>query len=148
VTRDAASGYRAMSSVLRLHHVMTTIVDRELKTRFAISLVDYQVLKALQASDSGTQLLGRLARELVVHVTTVTSATDRLESSGLVQRHPHPADRRATLVTITDDGRRCVDAATDALTRVNFGLPGLTPAQLQLLTDIIAGLRADAGPGS
>jgi DNA-binding MarR family transcriptional regulator len=36
----------------------------------------------------------------------VTQLVDQLEAAGLVARRPHPTDRRATLVTLTDEGAR------------------------------------------
>jgi DNA-binding MarR family transcriptional regulator len=35
----------------------------------------------------------------------VTGLVDALEAGGLVAREPHPSDRRATLVTLTEQGR-------------------------------------------
>ena len=46
------SGFLAMTSVLRLHQLMTTAVDHRLRTEFNISLTDYQILKVLQLSDT------------------------------------------------------------------------------------------------
>jgi DNA-binding MarR family transcriptional regulator len=130
------TGLRAMSSVLRLHRLMTSIAEHQLGAGFQLRLIEYQMLMTLQASDTGSLLLGRVARQLLVHPTTVTTATDRLEARGLVARHADPEDRRATLVTITDNGRTLVDAATKALSRVNFGLPGLSAAQAKQLISL------------
>ena len=81
----------------------------------------------------------------MVHPTTVTLAVDRLEKKQLVKRHSHPTDRRASLVTITHDGRALADEATVSLSRHDFGLPGLTPSQARSLTATIARVRAIAG---
>ncbi|NQE87935.1 winged helix DNA-binding protein [Nocardia terpenica] len=35
----------------------------------------------------------------------------RLERKGWVARQPNPADRRSSLLALTDEGRRLVDAA-------------------------------------
>ena len=139
------TGFLAMTSVLRLHHLMTTTVDGRLKAKFKISLTDYQILIALHLSDNGTWLLSRLAWHLMVHATTVTLAVDRLETKQLVKRHSHPNDRRATLVSISDQGRALADEATRSLSRLDFGLPGLAPSQARSLTATIARVRAGAG---
>jgi DNA-binding MarR family transcriptional regulator len=39
----------------------------------------------------------------------VTGLVDALEDMGLVTRRPHPSDRRATLVTLTDRGSEAAD---------------------------------------
>ena len=63
--------FLAMSSVLRLHALMTSALEAELKAyKFALS--DYLMLKTLELSDDGTRLLSRVARHLLVHPTTVT----------------------------------------------------------------------------
>jgi DNA-binding MarR family transcriptional regulator len=139
------SGFLAMTSVLRLHHLMTAALEGQLRTAFGISLTDYQILKALQLSDTGTWLVSRLGWHLMVHTTTITLAIDRLETKQLAKRHSHPSDRRATLVTITDDGRELTDEATDSLSRMDFGLFGLPASQARALTATIARIRASAG---
>jgi DNA-binding MarR family transcriptional regulator len=40
-----------------------------------------------------------------------TVAVNALEDRGLVERHPHPNNRRAKLVSITPAGRKLVDLA-------------------------------------
>lgn len=129
-------GFCAMSSMLRLHRTMTAVVDQELKSGFHLRLIDYEILKALQAAD-GVHLLGEVARQLMVHATTASIAIDRLAERGLAARRAHPNDRRATLVEITDDGRAVAEGATAALTGVGFGLPD---AAVRALAEMIARL--------
>ena len=45
-----------------------------------------------------------LARTLNVTPRNVTGLVDALEANGFVDRRPHPTDRRATLVTLTELG--------------------------------------------
>ncbi len=45
-----------------------------------------------------------LAAALKVTPRNVTGLVDALETGGFVERRPHPGDRRATLVTLTDLG--------------------------------------------
>lgn len=45
-----------------------------------------------------------LAAALSVSPRNVTGLVDALEAGGFVERRPHPSDRRATLVTLTDRG--------------------------------------------
>ena len=142
---DDPAGFLAMTSVLRLHHLMTASVENCLRTESSISLTDYQILKALELSQTGTWLLSRMAWHLMVHATTVTLAVERLEAKDLVKRSSHPHDKRATLVTVTDAGRKLADRATEALSRIDFGLPGLAPSQARSMTAAIARVRAVAG---
>jgi DNA-binding MarR family transcriptional regulator len=50
------------------------------------------------------QIMSALSDELVVSPRNITTLVDALEASGLVQRHPHPTDRRAILVELTPQG--------------------------------------------
>lgn len=134
----------AMSSVLRFHRLMTEAVEEELK-KHKLNLTDYMLLMTLQLSETGTRLISKLARNLLVHATTATLATDRLEARGLLQRNPHPTDRRATLVSITDEGRSLVQAASHALTAFDFGLAGTSKADRAELVEVLARLRAASG---
>jgi DNA-binding MarR family transcriptional regulator len=115
------TGHSAMSAVLRLHRSMTATVDQRLKAGFGLRIIDYEILIELQEAD-GVRLLGEVARRLIVHATTVSIACDRMAERGLVTRQRHPTDRRATLVSITDDGRTVARGATAALRDVDFGV--------------------------
>jgi DNA-binding MarR family transcriptional regulator len=50
-----------------------------------------------------------LAEALDVSARNVTGLVDALEETGFVVRRPHPDDRRATLVTLTDRGSAAFD---------------------------------------
>ncbi|AII10897.1 MarR family winged helix-turn-helix transcriptional regulator [Rhodococcus opacus] len=139
--RDA---FLAMGSMLRFSRIMTDALEVELKKQ-GISLTDYLLLMTLELSENGTRLLSRLARSMLVHATTITLATDRLEAKGLVSRDAHPTDRRATYATITDEGRQFTLRVTDALKEIHFGLVGSTPAQQRKLLATLTALRSAAG---
>jgi DNA-binding MarR family transcriptional regulator len=131
-------GCRAMRSVLWLQRSMTAVIDTELRNGFGLRLIEYEILQQLQGAEAGTSLLSEVARGLFVHATTVSIATERLAARNLVLRHGHPSDRRATLVTITEDGLQVADAATAALAEVGCGLSGLTDDQVASLAEVAA----------
>lgn len=54
----------------------------------------------------GTMRPSDLAAHLRIAPRSVTEVVDDLQTRGLVGRHPDAVDRRATLVTLTDDGAR------------------------------------------
>jgi DNA-binding MarR family transcriptional regulator len=73
-----------------------------------------------QVSPARAKLLGVLENEgpstqkalseaLVVSPRNITKLVDGLEADGLVVRRPHPTDRRAVLVDLTDAGLRVSD---------------------------------------
>jgi DNA-binding MarR family transcriptional regulator len=58
----------------------------------------------LWQGDGRTQ--AELAEALAVEPPTITKMLQRMEVAGLVQRRPHPEDRRAQLVFLTARGKR------------------------------------------
>lgn len=141
---DHEDAFIAMSSTLRFHRLMVEAVENELRAH-QLNLTDYMLLMTLLLSETGTRLISQLARSLLVHATTATLATDRLESRGLIVRSPHPTDRRATLVSITPAGRKLVGEATDALRDIHFGFPDSTIEDQRKLSEVLARLRLAAG---
>lgn len=49
--------------------------------------------------------MSQLKSRLGVTARNVTALVDALEGDGLVRRQPHPSDRRAVVVELTDEGR-------------------------------------------
>jgi len=68
----------------------------------------YAVLLALAASDGQSQR--QLSAQLGIHRNVMVTLIDTLESQGLVRRLPHPEDRRAFAVTLTDKARDLLPA--------------------------------------
>ncbi len=64
-----------------------------------------RVLAALQAQGKPT-IMRDLSESLELTPRAVTALVDALEADALVQRRPHPTDRRATLVELTEQGRQ------------------------------------------
>lgn len=115
-----SGGFLALGALLRAHAVVTAATDSVLRA-FDLTRNGYLILVALVLADDGTRSHGRLARDLLVHPTTITLVTDQLVNAGLVRRAPDPADRRATLSTITPKGKRLVTKATQNLAAAGFG---------------------------
>ncbi|SRR6266851_4799372 len=67
-----------------------------------LSLARFRVLNALQSA--GRIRMNELSTALGVVPRTVTTIVDALEKDGMMVRLPDPADRRATLLEITQDG--------------------------------------------
>ena len=141
---DNEDAFIAMSSVLRFHRIMVDTVEAGLRPH-KLNMTDYMLLMTLQLSETGTRLISQLARSLIVHATTATLATDRLEGRGLIERSPHPTDRRATLVSITEAGRDLVAESTDSLRECEFGFAGSGLADQRSLIEVLASLRLAMG---
>lgn len=133
----------AMASIVRANQIVEARVDAVLKP-YELNMMRFNALSTLAMSRDGRPM-GRVAWGLMIHPATVTAVVDRLEKLGLVERHPHPSDRRATLVRITTKGEEVHRRATDDLRAINFGLDGLTPSGARAVTKGLIPLRASAG---
>ncbi|OHV63549.1 MarR family transcriptional regulator [Pseudofrankia sp. BMG5.36] len=133
-----------MGSLFRFHRMVADQVEGALRAH-KLNITDYMLLMTLRLSDNGTRLISQLARILLVHATTATLATDRLEKRGLIVRSPHPTDRRATLVSITAAGKRISSEATDSVRQVDFGLCGSSAADRADFAEILARMRMRGG---
>jgi DNA-binding MarR family transcriptional regulator len=101
----------------------------------------YLMLVTLSLSDGGTRRLSYLARYLMVHQTTVTQMVDQCERRGLVERRPHPTDRRTTLAALTRDGRTLLRRATKSARAAGFGFGDLDDDTLGTLADALRTVR-------
>ncbi|HLH45506.1 MAG TPA: MarR family transcriptional regulator, partial [Acidimicrobiales bacterium] len=110
-----------------------------------LTFARYEVLMLLSFSRRGSLPLKQVGARLQVHPTSVTNAVHRLEADGLLRRVPHPTDRRATLAAIADEGRALAQKATTAVNQAVFADPGLDPADLTALVEVLGRLRHGAG---
>jgi MarR family 2-MHQ and catechol resistance regulon transcriptional repressor len=67
---------------------------------------DFAVLEALL--HKGPLPVNVIGRKVLLTSGSITAAVDRLESQRLVERRPHPSDRRARVVRLTSAGRRLI----------------------------------------
>ncbi|TSD93919.1 MarR family transcriptional regulator [Skermania sp. ID1734] len=141
---DVADGMAAVTSIMRAQQIMLARVDEVLKPT-GLTFARYELLALLNFTRTGALPMAKASARLQVHPTSVTNAVDRLETAGLVKRVPHPSDRRATLIEITDDGRQLVQSATEKLNEHVFASPGIDAGQIRSLIQVLAELRHAAG---
>jgi DNA-binding MarR family transcriptional regulator len=87
---------------------------RRLRERTRAALAPWQITpshaRALRVlRTDGPLRLGDLSDRLRIAPRSVTEVVDALQDRGYVLRQSDPADRRATLVGLTDEGRRTVE---------------------------------------
>jgi DNA-binding MarR family transcriptional regulator len=134
----------AATSIMRAQQLVLREVDDALRP-FGLTFARYESLVLLYFSRSQALPLGKMGDRLMVHPASVTNAVDRLESDGLVRRVRHGEDKRMVLAELTDDGRRVVEAATEAVGRTRFGLGDMSAAEADQLTDLVGLLRQRVG---
>ena len=141
---DAADGMAAVTSVMRAQQIFLARVDEILRP-FKLTFARYEALVLLMFSRSGALPLSKVGERLQVHPASVTNTIDRLEADGLIERVPHPTDRRAVLATLTPAGRERAAAATEALNDKAFLTTGLSDRDQRQLVGLLTKLRRSAG---
>ncbi|MCC0017007.1 MAG: MarR family transcriptional regulator [Rhodobiaceae bacterium] len=90
---------------------------RELLAPFGVTPVQYAVLKVVCDADalSGVDI----GKRMVLDSASITGVLDRLESLGLIVRKPNPDDRRAQVITASDNARQLLPRLDREMDRLN-----------------------------
>jgi DNA-binding MarR family transcriptional regulator len=128
------TGYDVVDAILFAARRIRTSADAALR-QSGLSLSSYKLMRALEDSD---QSMREVSEILQVSPRTVTDMIDGLEARGLVARHAHPADRRITLLHLTEDGRRQL-ATAKALADQSHGaaISGLSEQDQRTLSRLL-----------
>jgi DNA-binding MarR family transcriptional regulator len=140
---DPARAMSAITSVMRAEQILSARLNVLLEP-LGLTFPRYEALMLLFLSSRGSLPMGKIGVRLQVHRTSVTNLVDGLEREGLVSRSPHERDRRTVLASITPAGRRRAEEATALLNERLFETEGLGAPQLEALTELLGGFRADA----
>lgn len=116
-------------------------VFREELEEFDLTPPQYAILAFLWQQDGLTQV--ELSEKSQVDRTTLGGLIDRLEKSGLVERHTHPHDRRAYQIKLTPQGRsleiQLKECSKKALAKLTSGLSNKDIAELGRILEILRG---------
>ncbi|MDT5336516.1 MAG: hypothetical protein QOD90_2021 [Mycobacterium sp.] len=119
--------YLAVSAGLQIE------MNRQLQRDCGLSLVDYDVLVALEERD--TCRVNELGERLGWEQSRLSHQLRRMRSRGLVTRRGVDDDRRGATVELTEDGRAALESAAqghvDLVRQVVFD--GVAPAELRAL---------------
>ena len=132
---------RAWLAYMRVQLRLTYEMNRQLQTDSNISLPDYDVLNALRYAPGGRMRITALAARIGWERSRLSHHVRRLQNRGLVECRAAPADRRATEITLTDQGwdeiTRASGGHIDLVRRLFFeGLPD------ELLEPLTLGLES------
>jgi DNA-binding MarR family transcriptional regulator len=101
-------------------------IRKRLRERFDVTLPRFDLLAQLEKVPDG-MTLGELSRRMMVSNGNITGLVERLVELGLVERLPHPADRRTAFVRLTPDGHagfiQMASSHADWLAELFGGLP-------------------------
>jgi DNA-binding MarR family transcriptional regulator len=87
----------------------------------------------LELDTEGGRSMGDLAALMACDASNVTWLVDRLEERGLVERRPHPGDRRVKSVVLTPEGAKTKALLSERLLTPPDDLVGLDRTDLDAL---------------
>lgn len=89
--------------------------------------------------------ISALAEHLGIVPRSATEVADALEDAGLISRNPDPTDRRAILLTLTDDGQAVVSEVRERRhAAAQSAVATLSPADLAELRRLLLALLAES----
>jgi DNA-binding MarR family transcriptional regulator len=123
--------YNALSDRLRAEHSIVTS--------------QFESLRHLR--DHPGARVADIAAAFAIGIGATSKGVDRLEKRGWVVRQPNPDDRRSSLLALTEEGARLVDAAertaTACLAELIGEAFGDAPATVRAFADLRATLERD-----
>ena len=142
----AVPAARAWSGLLRAHAALAAQLSAQLQADHGLTINAYEALLRLSREEDQRMKRIDLARSLLLTPSGVTRMLDSLESAGLVEPASCATDRRIVYASLTEAGRRKLEAATAAhveAIRELFGAT-LSEEQIEQLADMLDGLPGAA----
>ncbi|MGZ8821890.1 MAG: MarR family winged helix-turn-helix transcriptional regulator [Aeromicrobium sp.] len=146
MTNSPDSAARDNAALVDLLYLVMRRIWDDAEQRLAPHSLTMKHSWALHALDEPMSM-SALAERLGIDASYVTAIADQLEQRGLIERRPHPTDRRVKSLALTDEGERLrEDILRELWTTVPI-LDGLTVTErreLRRLLDKAAGAPPEA----
>jgi len=145
---------RAWRALQFMQMRLDAALARQLAADSGLSYPDYMVLVALTDSTDGTLRQHELSKVLGWEKSRTSHQVGRMEGRGLVRKVRSDADRRATLVAVTDKGRSELAAAAPGHVGAvrRLFIDQLTEEQIEVIADaaetVLAAFDDPAPPAS
>lgn len=117
-------------------------LNRRLKADFDLSISAATVLAIIDGAGEPITP-GVIAERAIIAAASTTSVLDTLERRGLVERRPHPTDRRKLLIDLTSSGRSAIDKILPGVHRLETAvMSALSEDERRDLLGLIAKVQA------
>jgi MarR family transcriptional regulator, multiple antibiotic resistance protein MarR len=111
ISGDDLVGFFA--DLVRCETRLYNALNDRLRERHGIVTSQFEFLRHLR--DHPGARVADVAAEFAIGIGATSKNVDRLEGRGWVARRPNPADRRSSLLVLTEDGARLADAAEETV---------------------------------
>lgn len=129
-------------NIARASDQMLGELNRRLKADYDLSVSAATVLAIIDGAGKPITP-GVIAERAIIAAASTTSVLDTLEKRGLVERRPHPTDRRKLLIDLTATGRTTIDHILPGIHRLEEEvMRALTPDERRDLLGLIAKVQA------
>ncbi|MEV6446895.1 MarR family transcriptional regulator [Amycolatopsis sp. NPDC051716] len=137
----------AWRGFLRSSALLLRVLDAELRAAHGMSHRTYDALVQLSEAPERRLHMKDLADALVHSPSGLTRIVDGLESAGYARREPDPANRRSTLVVLTDEGLAALEAAWPTHVRgvQRHFADRMTGEQARELAEVFGAIRTSLG---
>ena len=103
---------RLFTDIIRFEIELWNAVDARLKSDFDLPLTHFEPMSVID-SLPGCRVYD-IATELGITTGGTSKLIDRIEANGYCRRLPNPADRRSSLLELTEEGKRIFAASGEA----------------------------------
>ncbi len=129
-------------NIARASDQMLSELNRRLKADYDLSVSAATVLAIIDGAGEPITP-GVIAERAIIAAASTTSVLDTLEKRGLVERRPHPTDRRKLLIDLTAKGRSTIDHILPGIHRLEEEvMRALTTDERRDLLGLIAKVQA------
>jgi DNA-binding MarR family transcriptional regulator len=143
-TSEHAPDLRLWLRTLACTNLIEGQIRSRLRAEFGITLPRFDLMAQLERSPQGLKM-GELSKRMMVTGGNVTGITDQLVGEGLVVREDSPKDRRAYIVKLTPEGRRCFRKMAESHEKwVVEIFAGVDEKQRGQLYELLAVMKASA----
>lgn len=138
---DRSASVRLWLRLLSCTMVIEKQIRRGLSDNFDTTLPRFDVLAALDRHPEG-MTMGALSSSLLVSNGNVTALVQKLISDGHVSLDPSPADRRASVASLTASGKRYFASLARSHHRwIEAMMSDLSANQREMLYDLLGALK-------
>jgi len=101
-------------ALVRYETVLWNDLDLRLQADLGLTLARLDALRVIARRDGACRVQD-ISDDLCITVGAASKLVDRLETGDLARRAANPGDRRSSLISFTDNGRRIHDAGAKCL---------------------------------
>ena len=101
----------------------------------------YNVLRILKGQHPEQLCVKDIAARIIEKSSNVPRIVDRLVLKKLVKRAPSKADKRETLISLTEKGITVLESATVLIEQVNDSINAITDSESKQLNELLEKMR-------